>query len=83
MYPCPVCGYNKLEEPPEEHAICPSCGTQFGYNDEGPLSKDLMHAELRRDWIAHQAQWSSTVIHKPVGWSGWTQLVDAGYLLTK
>lgn len=79
MYTCPVCGYPRLEEPPEEHTICPSCGTQFGYSDEGPLSKAVMHAELRRYWIAHSAEWTSMVIPKPSDWNGYNQIIQAGY----
>jgi predicted RNA-binding Zn-ribbon protein involved in translation (DUF1610 family) len=39
MYTCPVCGFQGLSEPAyDEHyctffEICPSCGTEFGYDD--------------------------------------------------
>lgn len=48
-YKCPVCGYDKLEEPPEEQTfeICPNCGVEFGYHDavEDPR-------ELPKSWEA-------------------------------
>ena len=33
MHTCPVCGYDQLSEPPKDFTICPSCGTEFGYDD--------------------------------------------------
>jgi len=36
MYTCPVCDYDKLDEPPYDETgfgsfeICPRCGTEFG-----------------------------------------------------
>lgn len=38
MYTCPVCDYDKLDEPPYDETgfgsfdICPQCGTEFGYS---------------------------------------------------
>ena len=39
MFTCPVCGYDRLVEPPRTKCggsweICPSCGFQFGVSDE-------------------------------------------------
>jgi hypothetical protein len=52
MYTCPVCEYDKLSEAPENFTICPSCGTEFEY-DEAFLS----HMELRDRWVRKGAHW--------------------------
>lgn len=51
---CPVCEYDRLRHPPENHHICPSCGTQFDYDDGAKT-----HAELRAEWIAGGRKWWS------------------------
>ncbi len=51
MYICPVCGYDKLEEPPLNHEICPCCSTHFSYNDSGPKEPSFYHKILRDEWI--------------------------------
>lgn len=56
------------------HMICPSCGTQFGYDDA-----TLTHAELREEWIGLGAPWVSRVTPKPVYWNATQQLADAGF----
>lgn len=66
---CPVCGYDKLLAPPADFMICPSCGTQFGYDDA--LTS---HEELRSRWIANGANWWSTDTAPPTGWSSEVQL---------
>jgi len=44
-FSCPVCGYNDPALPPfgEEwrDEICPSCGSQFGYDDANTSHEDL------------------------------------------
>lgn len=66
---CPVCGY-QLPWPPEDFHICPSCGTEFGYDDAGRT-----HAELRAQWIERGAHWWSRSTPAPVGWDPLVQLV--------
>jgi len=56
---CPVCGYF-LEHPPADFTICPSCRTEFGYDDAGRT-----HAELRDSWLRGGAQWWSESVPKP------------------
>src|ERR1017187_7696142 len=63
MYLCSVCGYDRLEDPPKNFTICPSCGTEFGYDDAF-----ASHAELRAKWLRNGAQWWSTVDPKPEHW---------------
>ena len=53
-YTCPVCEYDKLVDPPEDHEICPSCGTHFGLDDD-----QRSHADLRAAWIAAGRPWFS------------------------
>jgi|GEM_PF-1428062 len=74
-YTCPVCAYDGLEEPPAYFTICPSCGTEFGYQDtlRG-------HDELRADWIAQGPTWHSSVIAAPYKWNGMEQLRRGGLI---
>ena len=65
---CPVCGYG-LNRPPEDFVICPSCGTEFGYDDSG-----TSHEELRQRWIATGPAWWSTVDQQPANWNPYQQL---------
>lgn len=74
---CPVCGYDGLPRGPVEGVICPSCGVQFGYNDAGPLPPWKMHEKIRQKWIAHGAQWYSSVVAQPPNWNPWDQLIKA------
>src|SRR5215470_3158985 len=73
MNVCPVCGFNKLEEPPANFYICPCCGTEFGNDD-----LDTSHAELRRRWLQSGARWFSDYTRPPVRWNPYVQLLDAG-----
>jgi hypothetical protein len=63
MYTCPVCGYSRLEEPPKNFSICPSCGTEFEYDDAF-----LSHAQLRAMWLQRGPTWWSTVDPCPDDW---------------
>jgi len=78
---CPVCGYPEPESPAYDavlgnwyQEICPSCGTQFGYDDAG-----RGHSELRARWIAGGAKWWSRRCEPP-GFDGIEQLRAAGLL---
>ena len=71
FYPCPVCGYSELERPPIDDTICPSCGTQFGYDDH-VKSWD----ELRVEWIQHGAKWFSDYIRPPQNWNTYMQILS-------
>jgi hypothetical protein len=80
MYRCPVCGYRGLRQPPEDHLICPCCGTQFGYSDAGERAIAQIHAGLRKKWIDRKhAQWQSRNIARPQNWNAWLQLVEANF----
>ncbi|ACK70939.1 conserved hypothetical protein [Gloeothece citriformis PCC 7424] len=77
MYKCPVCGYKGLEAPPYESGspsfeICPSCGTEFGYDDA-----ETDHATLRHVWIEAGAKWWSSSTCPPPGWNPYEQLREA------
>ncbi len=69
MHLCPVCGFDHLAEPPVNFTICPSCGTEFGYDDAFAL-----HAELRAAWLNGGARWWSPVDPRPEGWNGQLQV---------
>jgi hypothetical protein len=77
MYMCPVCGYRGLKRPPENHLICPSCGTQFGYSDSGPEPIAQIYAGLRLYWVNHGSEWHSRVVPKPASWNAYQQLIEA------
>ncbi len=62
-----------MSNPPQDYHICPSCGTEFGYDDSGGT-----YEELRRDWLNSGAQWRSPVHKKPEGWNPYDQLFQAG-----
>ncbi len=66
-YPCPVCGY-LLQQPAADFRICPSCGTEFGYDDAGTT-----HAELRAIWLRSGAHWWSPE-PLPLNWDPYLQL---------
>ena len=71
MHTCPVCGYPKLSEPPRNFTICPSCGTEFEYDDAF-----ASHVELRSAWLRNGAKWWSPVDPSPENWDPYLQ-VDA------
>ncbi len=71
MHICAVCGYSRLAEPPLNFTICPSCGTEFGYDDAF-----ASHVQLRAKWLQNGAQWWSPVDARPDNWDPYLQ-VDA------
>jgi predicted RNA-binding Zn-ribbon protein involved in translation (DUF1610 family) len=67
-FDCPVCGYPGLPDEPwrvgveydsPSEDICPSCGTQFGYDDiaDDRAERLANHRELRRKWIEAGRPW--------------------------
>jgi hypothetical protein len=74
MYTCPICGYNKLRHPPQNENICPSCYTEFGYDDA-----TRSHSELRQEWLANGARWEGVnVMPAPYEWQPYEQLKNIG-----
>jgi hypothetical protein len=77
MPTCPVCGYPELQEPPRAPAgggsyeICPSCGFQFGVDDD---DKGLTFEEARERWIAGGMKWTSSGRTEPKGWDAKSQV---------
>jgi predicted RNA-binding Zn-ribbon protein involved in translation (DUF1610 family) len=78
-FTCPVCGWPDLDEPAvdeygsDSFDICPSCGTQFGYQDAR-----RSHGELRAEWIARGMPWHSGADLEPDDWDPVFQLREAG-----
>jgi hypothetical protein len=72
IYTCPVCGFG-MHAPPSDFHICPSCGTEFGLHDSGTT-----FSELRKEWIAVGADWSSKIVKPPSGWNPYVQMLNAG-----
>src|SRR5712692_7497104 len=66
---CPVCGFS-LRKPPEDHTICPCCGTHFDYDDAAPTQEatENRRAELRFRWFVAGTPWRSRIIDPPRGW---------------
>ena len=77
MHVCPVCGYPELEEVPRSasgggsYEICPSCGFQFGVDDD---DKGITFEAWREKWKAKGSLWSSRGIPAPKGWDAAAQL---------
>jgi hypothetical protein len=72
MHPCPVCGYPKLQEPPHSasgggsYEICPSCGFQFGVDDD---DKGITFEQAREKWIEGGMKWQSKGFAQPKDWN--------------
>lgn len=70
-YTCPVCDYPNLSEPPRSEfgggsfEICPSCGFQFGVNDD---DEGISYEAWRRRWEAAGMPWSSLALKQPASW---------------
>jgi len=68
---CPVCDYPKLSEPPRSEfgggsfEICPSCGFQFGVNDD---DEGISYETWRRRWEAAGMPWNSLALKQPAFW---------------
>jgi hypothetical protein len=75
-FTCPVCGYRELPRAAADDLICPSCGTQFGYDD-----CSASQVELRGEWIRRGLNWHSRVVPRPRGWSPLAQLTEAGFVV--
>ncbi len=79
-FTCPVCGFAGLSEPPyDAHGcasfeICPSCGTEFGYDDA-----TWSHADIRKAWVAAGCPWRSQIIHPAPDWNAGEQLQNAEF----
>ena len=64
-YPCPVCGFPDLHEPPWQgnaasDEICPSCGTHFGYDDDAggdAAQREAIYRQRRETWRAAGTPW--------------------------
>lgn len=71
MHTCPVCGFGRLEDPPNNYTICPSCGTEFEYDDVR-----MTRADLRRAWVEGGYQWWSKLEQPPTRWNPERQLEE-------
>jgi len=80
LEPCPVCGL-PLDAPPwvgetPSFAICPCCGTQFGYDDHcaaDAVARRAWWREARRVWIAEGMSWWDAE-GPPPGWNPVSQV---------
>jgi len=76
-HPCPVCGYPDLTETPRSHSgggsyeICPSCGYQFGVDDD---DRRVSFSEYRERWVNGGMTWWSRGILEPPNWNPRAQL---------
>lgn len=75
MYICPVCGFNKLDLPPTNHNICPSCGTEFDLDDVG-----VSVQQLRENWVNRGSVWWSLYDRSPANWNPILQLQNVGVI---
>jgi hypothetical protein len=83
-YTCSVCGYPSLKEPPHDlhgsasFEICPSCGYQFGYDDD---ARGISHENWRRKWISSGSKWWSPGGPAPDDWDPAAQLAKLAEVL--
>lgn len=75
MYICPVCGYERLSEPPENFSICSCCGTEFGYDDF-----EASYVTLRSRWIGAGYRWFSPIEQPTADWEPTIQLKNLQFL---
>ncbi len=69
---CPVCGYPNLPSPLAADPICPSCLTEFGYDNEMATID-----ELRDRWVADGMPWRGSAAKKePPDWDPARQLAS-------
>jgi len=71
-YTCPICGFDRMTDAPEDLNICPCCGTEFG-SDTYVYSTP----ELRARWIANGMQWFSSYVRPSKKWNPVQQLINA------
>jgi hypothetical protein len=76
-YLCPVCGYDKLDEPPMGFSLCSCCGTEFELDDDSIEGKS--HEQLRALWRSNGMQWFSRTTLPPDNWDPIEQLMRAGF----
>ena len=75
-YVCPICGYDKLEEPPFDETgepsfeICPCCGIEFGFDLE---NAHISEQEYRQNWLNGGSNWFIPE-EKPDNWDLQDQL---------
>jgi hypothetical protein len=74
MILCPVCGFPFLPEDALNHGICPSCGTEFGYDDVV-----RSHETLRMEWLRSGGKWFDKSAGPPADWDPFTQVMKAFY----
>lgn len=58
-----------MQYPPSDYHICPCCGTEFEYDDNGAA-----YTELRDRWVRAGKPWWSTSSVRPNGWDPDAQL---------
>lgn len=77
---CPICGWPELTEPPRSedcggsYEICPSCGFQFGVDDD---DRGFTYADWRERWMQAGMKWWSQSRPAPPGWNPSEQLQTA------
>jgi len=80
-YPCPVCGWPKLEEPARSESgsasfeVCPCCGFEFGFDDD---DRGFTYETWRARWIKAGMKWWSQSRPAPARWNATAQLRRAG-----
>ena len=77
-YLCPVCGFDKLKEPPynkvnqPSYEICPCCGFEFGFDS---VDNQIAFTDFRQRWIKNGAHWFMSKL-KPESWDFKKQLAN-------
>ena len=74
MMMCPVCAYRFLSDDALNHDVCPSCGTEFGYDDVAQS-----HESLRMEWLGNSGPWFDRSVGPPADWDPVAQVMAAFY----
>jgi hypothetical protein len=70
FYTCPVCGYEKMEDPPfskeegrSSFEFCPCCAFQFGVTDR---DKGYTYEQWRDKWVKEGMLWNEGMTYRPI-----------------
>ncbi|MBU5351929.1 hypothetical protein KQI74_06535 [Paenibacillus barcinonensis] len=81
---CLVCNYQDLHEAPYDHRgvpsdeICPCCGFQYGFDDDGFCNHEESYRLWRKVWINNGCNWFSEGRIPPEKWNAKSQLKNIG-----
>ncbi|MDP9697663.1 hypothetical protein J2T16_000560 [Paenibacillus intestini] len=81
---CLVCNYQGLYEAPYDHRgvpsdeICPCCGFQYGFDDDGIYNNEESYRMWREVWINNGCNWFSEGRKPSKNWNPKSQIKKIG-----